>query len=183
MTAPTSRGETDLCYDPAPGPGGSTMGFALSGMQVTSNAFAQHGPIPRKHTGEGADVSPHLAWSQAPAGTQGFAVICHDPDAPLVTANGTYGFVHWVLYNIPGDVAELAEGSTDHTSGRSDFGKPGYGGPMPPNGHGTHQYYFWVLALKQATQLEAGLSLWDLLKRIEPLVTGMNRIVGTYRRD
>ena len=74
------------------------MGFALSAMQLTSSAFATGGAIPSKHTGEGVDVSPELSWSDAPQGTKSFAVVCHDPDAPLVTP-GRYGYVHWVLYN------------------------------------------------------------------------------------
>lgn len=159
------------------------MGFALSNMQLTSSAFNTGGAIPSRHTGEGEDVSPALSWTDAPDGTRSFAVICHDPDAPLVSPKGTYGFVHWVLYNIPGSTGSLEEGTGDHTSGKGDFGKEGYGGPMPPNGHGTHQYYFWVLALNDDLNLESGLTLWQLLERIEPNVIGMNRLVGTYQRD
>jgi Raf kinase inhibitor-like YbhB/YbcL family protein len=158
------------------------MGFALSDMQLSSPAFAQGGAIPTRHTGEGADVSPALSWSGAPEGTRAFALICHDPDAPLVSVRGTYGFVHWVLYDIPGTATGLPEGVTDYTPGKNDFGKLGYGGPMPPPGHGEHRYYFWILALRHAPQLGPGLTLWDLLKRIEPSVIGMNRLVGTYAR-
>jgi Raf kinase inhibitor-like YbhB/YbcL family protein len=158
------------------------MGFALSDMQLTSPAFGEGGAIPKRHTGEGEDVSPALAWSSAPAGTRGFAVVCHDPDAPLVSPSGTYGFVHWVLYNIPASAERLPEGVRDFTPGRNDFGKPGYGGPMPPPGHGTHRYYFWVLALKSETQLKPGLTLWELLAQVEPSVIGMNRLVGTCQR-
>jgi len=158
------------------------MGFALSDMQLTSTAFSAGGPIPSKHTGVGADTSPQLAWSNAPAGTKAFAVICHDPDAPLVSPGGTYGFVHWVLYNIPGSVTSLAEGGTEFTKGKNDFGNSGYGGPMPPVGHGKHHYYFWVLALDKNTDIEAGLTLWQLLKRVEPNLIGMNRLVGTFER-
>ena len=109
------------------------------------------------------------------------STVCHDPDAPLVTP-GRYGYVHWVLYNIPGSATGLAEGSGDHTQGVSDFGKPGYGGPMPPEGHGVHNYFFWLLALDAELDLEPGLGMWDLLERIEPNVIGMNRLVGTYQR-
>lgn len=110
------------------------MGFALSDLTLTSGAFQENGAIPTRHTGEGEDVSPALAWSNVPDGTRAFAVICHDPDAPLVSPNGTYGFAHWVLYNIPNDVVELAEGTDQYTPGKNDFGNVGYGGPMPRRG-------------------------------------------------
>jgi hypothetical protein len=157
------------------------MGFALSKMQLKSDAFDAGGAIPKKHTGEGDDVSPALKWEGAPEGTKAFAVICHDPDAPLIKGNA-YGFVHWVLYNLPADTTQLAEGSDAGTAGKNDFDKQGYGGPMPPEGHGTHHYYFWIRALDQETKLDAGLTLWELLAKIEPNVIGMNRLIGTYRR-
>lgn len=159
------------------------MGFALSDMQVESPAFAEGAAIPARHTGEGEDVSPALSWSGAPAGTRSFAVICHDPDAPLVSPRGTYGFVHWVLYNIPASVQALPEGVQDYTTGGTDFGRTGYGGPMPPQGHGTHRYYFWVLALDREADLPEGLNLWELLQQVEPAILGMNRLTGVYRRD
>ncbi|WP_447045665.1 YbhB/YbcL family Raf kinase inhibitor-like protein [Vreelandella sp. H-I2] len=158
------------------------MAFALSALNVTSPAFANHQAIPSKHTGEGENVSPALAWKDAPEGTQGFAVICHDPDAPLVK-EGVYGFVHWVLYNLPGDITELTEKTAEGTPGVNDKGDVGYFGPMPPEGHGKHFYYFWVLALDHQTSLPEGLTLAELLKELEPNLLGMNRLVGTYQRD
>ncbi len=157
------------------------MGFALSDMQLSSSAFEQGGTIPTKHTGEGEDVSPPLEWTNAPQDAQSFAVICHDPDAPLVSP-GTYGFVHWVLYNVPASTTSVAEGTGEGTAGQTDFGKVGYGGPMPPEGHGTHHYFFWVLALDNQPNLPEGLTLWELLEKVEPNVLGMNRLVGTYER-
>jgi Raf kinase inhibitor-like YbhB/YbcL family protein len=157
------------------------MGFAPSSMQLTSPAFKALGRIPKKHTGEGEDVSPALAWTGAPAGTKAFALVCHDPDAPLVTPLA-YGFTHWVLYNIPGKASQLAEGEPGYTSGVSSFGKPGYGGPLPPEGHGVHHYYFWLLALDTDAKLPAGLSIQELFAKIEPHVLGMNRLIGTYSR-
>jgi Raf kinase inhibitor-like YbhB/YbcL family protein len=158
------------------------MGFALSDMQLTSSAFDNHGAIPAKHTGEAEDVSPALSWSAAPEGTKSFVLICHDPDAPLVKP-GTYGFVHWVLYGIPGSVTELPEGVAEYTQGVNDFGNAGYGGPMPPEGHGSHHYFFWLLAMDANPELPAGLTMWELLAEIEPRVIGMNRLVGTYLRS
>lgn len=158
------------------------MGFALSKIELTSSAFEQGSMIPAKYTGEGENVSPPLAWRDVPEGTQSFAIICHDPDAPLVSSLGTYGFGHWALYNIPAETSTLSEGATEFTKGRSDFGKLGYGGPMPPPGHGKHLYYFWILALGEELELEEGLSIMELLKRIEPSLIGMNRLVGGYQR-
>lgn len=159
------------------------MGFAFSNdMQLTSSAFGNDGAIPARFTGEGEDVSPALSWTNPPEGTKGYAVICHDPDAPLISANGTYGFVHWTLYNIPGSVTELSEGTGEFTQGKNNFGKTGYNGPMPPEGHGQHKYYFWVIALDKELDLPAYLSLWELLAKVEPHALAMNRLIGTYQR-
>ena len=53
---------------------------------------------------------------------------------------------------------------------------------MPPEGHGTHRYFFWLFALSSDANIEAGLSMWELLEKIEPHVIGMNRLMGTYSR-
>jgi len=87
-----------------------------------------------------------------------------------------------VLYNIPANVTSLDEGSTGFTNGKTDFGTEVYGGPMPPNGHGTHQYYYWVLALNEQVEIESGLTMWQLLEHVEPSLIGMNRLIGTYER-
>jgi len=157
------------------------MPFALSDMAVTSSTFPAGGAIPTRHTGEGADVSPALAWSGAPAETKAFAVICHDPDAPLVKA-GTYGYVHWVLYNLPASTTSLEEGASVGTCGLNDSDNTAYNGPMPPEGHGVHHYYFWVLALDDDRTFDAGLTLWQWLEQAEPHIIAMNRLVGTYQR-
>lgn len=157
------------------------MGFALSTMKLTSAAFEAGGAIPTKHTGEGPDVSPQLAWTDAPAEAKSFAVICHDPDAPLIKG-GSYGYVHWVLYNLPGSTQQLAEGTSEGTAGKNDFDTQKYGGPMPPPGHGTHHYYFWVLALDSTQQFPAGLTLREFLEQAEPHIIAMNRLIGTYAR-
>jgi Raf kinase inhibitor-like YbhB/YbcL family protein len=158
------------------------MAFALSDMQVASTAFAPHGKIPARHSGEGENLSPPLSWSGAPEGTRSFAVICHDPDAPLVKA-GSYGFVHWVLYGLPASTTALEEGTTQGVNGSTDFGRSGYGGPKPPQGHGTHHYFFWVLALDAELDLPPDLDLGAFLEKAEPHLLGMNRLVGTYRID
>lgn len=159
------------------------MVFALSDIELTSAAFREGERIPADYTCEGDDVSPPLAWRNVPEGTEGFAVVCHDPDAPLVTPHGTYGFVHWVFYNIPASVTRLDKGIRDYTEGVNDAGNTGYNGPAPPPGHGLHRYYFWIIALDRATDLAPGLSLWSMLAEIEPHILGLNRLVGTYDRS
>lgn len=147
-------------------------------LKLSSEAFGHHEAIPDKHTSNGEDVSPAISWEGVPEGTQSFAVVVHDPDAPLVG-----GFTHWVAYNIPSDATGIPEGGGEHTEGATSFGKAGYGGPAPPPGHGTHHYYFWVYALGEDPGLEAGLSRRELLDRIEDSVIEQARLVGTYRND
>lgn len=158
------------------------MAFALSKLELKSTSFEPGGNIPKKHTGEGEDVSPALKWSTVPDGTKSFAIVCHDPDAPLIK-EGHYGFVHWVLYNIPASVTSLPEGVDNYTIGVHDGDGDGYMGPMPPKKHGSHTYYFMVFALDENLMLPAGMTLWQLLEKIEPHVLGMNRLVGTYERS
>ena len=157
------------------------MGFALSPIMLRSSTFDPNSLIPIRCSMEGQNLSPQLKWSGAPEGTKSFALICHDPDAPLASP-GSYGFVHWVLYNLPASLSKLPEGATAGTEGVSDFGKPGYGGPMPPPGHGIHHYFFILMALNAELNLEPGLTLWQLMSKVEPHVIGMNRLVGTYQR-
>src|ERR1044071_7350477 len=99
----------------------------------------------------GGNRSPHLRWSGAPEGTKSFAVTCFDPDAPTGS-----GFWHWVVVNIPPTVTELPLDAGNPKSGklpagalevRTDFGKPGYGGPCPPQGAHPHRYVFTVSAV------------------------------------
>src|SRR5262245_28348362 len=116
-------------------------------MRLTSPAFTDGNPIPRQHTGDGADSSPALAWDDVPAGTGAFALVCDDPDAP----RGTW--VHWVLYNLPADARDLPQGvpatptlPSGARQGKNDFGRIGYGGPAPPRGK-AHRYFFRLVAL------------------------------------
>src|SRR5947199_7504859 len=110
----------------------------VADLKIKSPAFEGHKSIPDRHTSNGENVSPPLQWSGVPEGTRAFAVVVHDPDAPLVD-----GFTHWVAYGITADAADLPEGGGDAIHGTNSFGNTGYGGPAPPPDHGTHHYYIW----------------------------------------
>jgi Raf kinase inhibitor-like YbhB/YbcL family protein len=131
--------------------------LAAGTFTVDSIEVKPGGKIAEKHVFkgfgcEGGNVSPSLKWSNAPAGTKSFAVTVYDPDAPTGS-----GWWHWVMFNIPSSVNSLAQGAGDPSAGkapqgavqsRTDFGKPGYGGPCPPKGDKPHRYIFAVYALK-----------------------------------
>jgi Raf kinase inhibitor-like YbhB/YbcL family protein len=147
-------------------------------LTVTSSAFGPGGTIPIRYTGDGEDLSPPLSWTGAPEGTVEFALVCDDPDAPIVDA-----WVHWVLFGIPGTTTSLAEGSRGvGIEGDTSWRRPGYGGPQPPRGHGAHHYYFRVWALDARLGLDPGATKKDLLQAIEGHVLARGELVGTYER-
>ncbi len=150
-------------------------------FQLTSPAFAPGGPIPRKYTCDGEDISPPLQWRDPPQGTQSFALIADDPDAP----RGTW--IHWVLYNVPANArslseavppdAELPDGSRH---GQNSWKRLGYGGPCPPGG--THRYFFKLYALDTMLDLPAGATKKQLLKAMEGHILAQAEVMGTYTR-
>lgn len=128
--------------------------FRLSSPSLSPNSTL---PIEQVFSGfgcSGGNVSPALSWSNAPAGTQSYAVTLFDPDAPTDS-----GWWHWVVINLPSGTNGLEKAAGD-TSGhglpagavqvRTDFGKPGFGGACPPPGNKPHRYIFTVYALKTA---------------------------------
>jgi len=148
------------------------------GIEVSSPAFEPGGSIPRKHTGEGQDVSPALRWSGLPEETKEIALICDDPDAPR-----TEPWVHWVVYKIPADRTGLPEGGAQEAlEGNNDFGAQGYGGPMPPRSHGVHHYHFKIYALDAELEAVAGLTKDRLLEAIEGHILDEGELIGTYER-
>ncbi len=147
----------------------------VADLRISSPAFDGHGRIPERHTGDGEDVAPALEFRGVPEGTKAFAVVMHDPDAPLVD-----GFTHWVAYKIPGDATGIPEGGEGVVAGPNSLGNAGYNGPAPPPGHGPHHYYFWVYALDEDLDLPPGLDRRALLEQIEDHVIEQARVIGTY---
>ena len=156
-------------------------------FEVSSAAFKHNERIPKEYTGEGKDTSPPLAWRDAPPGTQAFALICDDPDAPVGT------WVHWVIWNIPGsrtslpagvprgkEVKDLDGARQGANSWKTD--NIGYRGPMPPPGHGPHRYNFAIYALNQKLDLAAGATKKDLINTMAGHILGEARLTGKYER-
>ena len=151
-------------------------------MQISSPAFEEGAPIPQQYTCEGVDVSPALSWTEPPAGTKSFAVLCDDPDAPVGT------WVHWVLYNLPADTRGLAEDIPKDTKlptgglhGTNDFGRVGYGGPCPPPGP-AHRYLFKLYALDGLLTLPPGATKAQLEEAMEGHILGRAELIGRYQR-
>jgi len=151
-------------------------------FQLSSSAFSSSGTIPKKHTCDGSDASPALSWNSAPAGTQSFALIADDPDAPAGT------WVHWVLYNAPSSAKEFPEAvkkeeqlSDGTLQGRNDFRKIGYGGPCPPPGK-PHRYFFKLYALDTKLSLKAGATKSDVESAMKGHVLGQAELIGKYGR-
>ena len=150
---------------------------------LTSASFQPNQSIPRNHTCDGADVSPALRWEAPPAGTQSFALIVDDPDAPAGV------WVHWVAYDIPGAARQLPEGVPKTADlqgggrqGRNDFGRTGYGGPCPPPGK-PHHYHFKLYAVGRLLGLPAGATKQEVLKAMGKDALAQAEIVGTYARS
>jgi Raf kinase inhibitor-like YbhB/YbcL family protein len=150
-------------------------------LQLTTAAFSNGGAIPKKFTCDGPDVSPALSWNEPPAGTQAFALIMDDPDAPAGT------WVHWVLYDLPSNARSLSEGvpkdpelANGARQGRNDFRKIGYGGPCPPRG-ATHRYFFKLYALHSKTNLKAGATKADLESTMKGHILGQAELMGRFQ--
>ena len=153
---------------------------------LTSSAFSNEETIPKKYTCDGEDVSPLLQWSDAPAGTKTFAIIMDDPDAPPGT------WVHWVLFDLPGTLTELAENfprTETHSSGAKhgacwgvdDYDRVGYYGPCPPPG-APHRYYFKLYALDTVLNLPVKATKAQLLAAMKGHILGETQLLGTYGR-
>ena len=170
------------CAAPQKGGKAETTDKAVgTGMLLVSTAFNDGELMPKKHSGYGENVSPDLAWAQAPEGAKSYALICRDPDAP----GGT--FYHWVVFNIPDSVKQLPAGlghaSTlpfGGTQGTNSFGKVGYDGPKPPAG--THRYYFDLYALDGMLALDGKVTAGRLLEAVKGHVLVQASLMGKYAR-
>jgi Raf kinase inhibitor-like YbhB/YbcL family protein len=145
------------------------MAFAIS-----SPVFKEGATLPKQCTCDGNDTPPPIELSDPPEGTESFAVILEDPDAP----NGT--FTHWLAYDIPTSPTELQVRAGKAL--RNSFGREEYGGPCPPAGHGAHRYFFTVYAVDVPSLPLSGKTRGDLEKALETHALARARLMGKYER-
>ena len=166
------------------------MGMKMARLKVMSAEIKRHAMIADEQVAnvfgcKGGNVSPSLKWSGEPAGTKSFAISIYDPDAPTGS-----GFWHWVAFDIPASVHELAKGASaggmpaGAIQSHNDTGSAGYTGPCPPPGDKPHRYFITVFAV-DAEHLGAD-------GNATPAVVGFmlhfhtvakGRIVGLYSRS
>jgi Raf kinase inhibitor-like YbhB/YbcL family protein len=153
-------------------------------FQLASSAFDAGASIPARYTCDDEDISPSLSWSGAPPGTESFALIVDDPDAPDPAAPKMV-YVHWVLYNIPSDVKAIPEGAgvsnlpPGAREGKNDWKRAGYGGPCPPIGR--HRYFFKLYALDTTLPNLREPTKAQLESAMQGHILGQAELVGTYQ--
>jgi len=154
---------------------------------LKSPAFEPGTVIPRRHTGDGEDLSPPLTWSGLPPNTRELALIVDDPDAP-----SPQPWVHWVISKISAADPGIAEGvhpkpapsfPSGAIQGKNSWGTIGYRGPAPPKGHGVHRYHFRLYALDAPLSVAVGIDKPGLLKAMQGHILAEAELVGIYQRQ
>ena len=157
--------------------GANVENATLTRLQLTSDAFTNGQPIPAQFTCDGADQTPTLHWTDPPAGTKSFALVIDDPDAP----SGT--FRHWGVFDIPASARSIGGGEKVGSEVMNDFGKPGYGGPCPPKGHGAHHYHFKLFALDvDRLGLGANAKVADVESEATKHAIAQGELIGMFER-
>ncbi len=168
--------------------GGKKGGFTLPPMiHLTINGFSDGGQIPAKYTCAAGQNSPSpaISWTGAPANTQSFVLILHDPD-PVLGGSATNDVLHWAIFDIPGSATSLPEGIKpgDLPDGAKQIknlgGGAGYMGPCPPAGHGDHHYTFEIYALSAKLDLPDTASRADLLSAMNGKVIAKGVYIGMF---
>jgi Raf kinase inhibitor-like YbhB/YbcL family protein len=151
-------------------------------LTLSSPAFAHEASIPEPYTCEGADVSPPLAWTGAPAGTKSFALVVDDPDAPDPKAP-KMTWVHWVIVDLPAASTGLPESSSralpaGAREGVNDWKRAAWGGPCPPIGR--HRYFFKLYALDTTLPALASPTKPELEAAMNGHVLAQAQLMGPY---
>ena len=152
-------------------------------LAVRTPAIDSDGWIDRLHVADGDGLSPALSWTAVPE-AQSFAVVVEDPDAP-----GDEPYLHWMIWDIPGDalglppdVEKTARPRTPAgaAQGVNDAGERGWFGPKPPAGHGVHHYHFQVFALSTRLNLDPDVEFKTLVNALKGVTLASGEAVGLY---
>jgi Raf kinase inhibitor-like YbhB/YbcL family protein len=152
--------------------------------ELTSPVFTPNGTIPLRHADYGDGWSPPLQWTAVP-GVMAWALILQDPDAPRAEP-----FLHWAIWDIPGDVTSLPENlpktprldrPAGAIQGKNDRGAWGYFGPRPPADDHPHHYHFQLFALGKRLGLEPDTRIEQLIDALKGDVMAETDLIGLYQ--
>jgi plastocyanin len=187
MTVSGNRGEQETTggQQTTTDAGGQETTTAGEGFALSTEAWENGGTIPTRYTCDGENVSPSFSISNPPDGTEAFALVMDDPDAPGPP------FVHWLLWNIPADAGEIPENvPTSETvdaldgaaQGANGTGELGYVGPCPPEDDPQHTYLFSLYALEAPLDLDPGAEYQQVVDAVMRNAISRSRYVGQYER-
>jgi len=147
-------------------------------MKLTSPAFTHEGSIPSTYTCDGENISPPLAISEVPEGTQSLALIMDDPDA-MKPAGKVWD--HWLVWNIDSNTTNIVAGEEPTgTHGTGTAGGQTYQGPCPPDAE--HRYSFRLYALDTMLDLPSGSTKADLEQAMDGHILVQTELAGKYNR-
>ena len=151
-------------------------------LKLTSLSFDADGDIPVKYSCDGTNVSPALAWTDAPAATRSFALIMDDPDTPKGAVT------HWLIYDLPAGMRSLPEGvptskklADGSLQGKNVLGKSGYTGPCPEKGGPAHHYFFKLYALDAKTNLKPNAKKEELEAAMKGHILAKAELIGRFK--
>ena len=154
-----------------------------TGVVVSTTAQLPDGRLEDRHSAYHDNISLPLRWTAVPD-AKAWAIVVEDPDAPQEEP-----FVHWMIWNIPGETRGLPEGLPNAAAlitpqgaiqGRNGQHGFGYFGPRPPSGHGLHHYYFQVFALDDTIDMGPETPLKELLNALKARTLASGELVATY---
>jgi len=156
-------------------------------IELSSRSFADHAPMPERHTADGEGVSPEISWSGVPPGTKSLALIVEDADSPTPAP-----LVHAIAVDIDPLKKQLLEGELQETDdgrntalnlGRNSYLREAWLPPDPPPGHGVHRYVFQLFALADGEPFSDAPGRDELAKALRERAIASGSLIGTYSRD
>lgn len=163
------------------------LALASSPAQAASDSFTASsrsvtdGVLAVDSTCDGAGISPSLAWSHAPRGTKGYAIVMDH-----VPPEGGHHW-YWLDWGIPASTHAIQAGATDvgYLGGNSVNPEVGYAPPCS-KGAGEKTYTISVYALSRMPRLPkastASVTRDSLLRAISKITLSKAVLNVTYSR-